>query len=85
MSGLNRNQVERIFADVFSVPIEQITPAGSPNTIESWDSLNHLNLALALEQEFEVELTPEDIEQLLSVEHAVMLIEEKLGAAESLL
>jgi len=84
MSENNRSRIKGIFSDVLSVPIEKITLSTSPKTIETWDSLNHLNLVLALEQEFAVEFVPEDIDQLLSVEQAVILIEEKLFAANSL-
>jgi acyl carrier protein len=63
------------------MPVEQITLMSSPETIENWDSLNHLNLVLAIEQEFGIQLMPEEIEQLLSVEHIMALLDEKLNAA----
>jgi acyl carrier protein len=44
--------------------------------------LQHLNLVLALEQEFHVQFTPEEIEQLQSVELISMLVEEKVSACE---
>jgi acyl carrier protein len=75
------NRVQRILADIFHLPVGEITLMSSPNTIENWDSLNHLNLALAIEQEFGVQLMPEEIDQLLSVEHIIVLLDEKLNAA----
>ena len=45
-------------------------------------SLQHLNLVLALEQEFQVQFTPEEIEQLLSVELVAALLDEKRVACE---
>jgi acyl carrier protein len=39
-----------------------------------------LSFVLALEQEFGIQISPEEIEQLLSVELTVALLEEKLGA-----
>jgi acyl carrier protein len=75
------NRVQHILADIFHIPVEQITLVSSPDTIESWDSLNHLNLVLAIEQEFGVQIMPEEIEQLLSVEHIIVLLDEKLNAA----
>jgi acyl carrier protein len=74
-------RVARIAADVLAVPPEQVGPQSSPDTIETWDSLHHLNLVLALEQEFAIEFSPEEIEQLLSVELAAALVEEKLKAS----
>jgi len=73
-------RVAQLAADVFSVPLEQIEPQSSPDNIESWDSIQHLNLVLALEQEFGVEFTPEEIEQLLSIELVAALLEEKQKA-----
>jgi acyl carrier protein len=72
-------RIRRIAADVFEVPVDRIGPASSPDTIETWDSLHHLNLVLALEQEFGVQFTPEEIEQLLSVELVAALVEERLA------
>jgi acyl carrier protein len=74
------SRVQRSVADVFEVTIESVRPESSPDTIESWDSLRHLNLVLTLEQEFGVQFTPEEIEQLLSVELIEALLDEKLKA-----
>jgi acyl carrier protein len=71
-------QVRRIAADVFKVPFETVQAASSPDTIETWDSLHHLEMVLALEQEFGTQFTPEEIEQLLSIELIVGLLEEKV-------
>ena len=54
----------------------------SPETIPTWDSLQHLNLVLALEQEFRIQFTPEEIEQILSVEKAAAVLEEKRVTCE---
>jgi acyl carrier protein len=72
-------RVRRIVADVFNVPIESILPESSPDNIEAWDSLHHLDLVLALE-EFGTQFTPEEIEQLLSVDLIASLLAEKVPA-----
>ena len=72
------SRVSATVADIFQLKAEDIRPDSSPDTIEAWDSLQHLNLVLALEQEFGVQFTPEEIEQLLSVELIVDLLAEKL-------
>jgi acyl carrier protein len=73
-------RVRRITADVYNVPVETILPESSPDNIEAWDSLHHLDLVLALEQEFGTQFTPEEIEQLLSVEVIASLLTEKVPA-----
>jgi len=70
-------RVLAIAADVFQVPESSVGPSSSPDTIESWDSLHHLSFVVALEQEFGVQFSPEEIEQLLSIELTTVLIEEK--------
>jgi acyl carrier protein len=72
-----------IVADIFEVPLERVLPDSSPDTIETWDSIHHLNLVLALEQEFGIQFSPEEIEQLLSVELIVALLAEKIPVVES--
>lgn len=71
-----------IVADIFEVPLDSVTAQSSPDTIETWDSIHHLNMVLALEQEFGVQFSPEEIEQLLSVELIVALVAEKMPIAE---
>jgi acyl carrier protein len=76
------SKVQDLVAQVFGIPVDQVRPESTPETIDTWDSLQHLNLVLALEQEFHVQFTPEEIEQLQSVELISMLVEEKVSACE---
>ena len=71
------DRVRRLVVDLFNVPLEAVNESSSPVTIESWDSLQQLNLALALEQEFGLRLEPEEIQGLTDVRSIVALIESK--------
>ena len=64
----------KILSQVLNVPIEQINNESSPDTITEWDSLKHMNLVLAIEQEFGIQFTEEQIIEMLNV----ALIEETL-------
>ncbi len=77
MAPDNLQVVQRIMADIFSIPIEQITPSSSPDTIETWDSLQHLNFVLAVEQEFSVQFKPEEIEKLTSAKVIAEILQTK--------
>ncbi len=57
-------QLQSLIADILGdqIPPEQISKENSTE----WDSLNHLNLILALEEEFGIEIPPEDFSQLHS-------------------
>jgi acyl carrier protein len=71
------SQLLQLFADVFEVPPEEVKPESSPDTVPTWDSIRHLNLVVALEQEFGLQFEPEEIEQMLSVELIADLVNEK--------
>jgi len=48
-------------------PVESLTADSSTATVEAWDSLKHMNLVLALEEEFGIRLTDEQIMKMVTV------------------
>lgn len=76
------SKVLALAANVFEVQESGLAAGSSPDTIESWDSLHHLTFVVALEQEFNIQFSPEEIEQLLSIELAAALVEEKAKGQE---
>ena len=52
---------------MLGVPAGELSDESSPETIPVWDSLNHLNLVVALEGEFGISLTPEDAMEMRTV------------------
>lgn len=46
------------------IPVETITDETSPATEAAWDSLRHMQLVLALEEEFGVEFSDKQLESL---------------------
>ena len=50
----NELRLKQVLANVFDEESESINDESSMDTIENWDSLKHLNLILALEEEFAV-------------------------------
>ena len=61
------DRLYRTVAGVLGVSPEELSDASSPQTIESWDSLNHLNLVMALESEYGISLSPEEALDLRNV------------------
>jgi len=64
-SSLDR--VRRNAADVFGVDLESVSSESSPETIEQWDSVQHLNLMLEVESAFGVAFSPEDMANIHSI------------------
>ena len=73
------DQVRTAAADVLRVPPARITEASTPACIESWDSVEHLNLILVLEAQFNIEFEPEEIERMKSIGQIALLVESKAG------
>lgn len=72
-------RVRGIAADVLQVPAAQITQESSTENMDSWDSVHHLNLVLALEQEFDLQFEPEEMDQMHRISHIVTVLENKLN------
>ncbi|MFY9660440.1 MAG: acyl carrier protein [Terriglobales bacterium] len=75
------DQIRTMASDLFGVPVDQISAASSAQTLDNWDSIQHLNLVLAVEEKFGLQLSPEEIEQMKSVGDTAKLVESKLQAA----
>lgn len=67
----------QIMCEVFKVPLGQITHETGVEMIESWDSLNHINLILALEREFEMTFAPEEIIKMVSFPEILDVLKQK--------
>jgi acyl carrier protein len=75
------DQVRGVASDLFGVPVHRIVAESSPEMIEAWDSTQHLNFVLALEEKFGFQLSPEEVEQMRNVGEAARLVESKLQKA----
>ena len=60
-------RLHAIFQTLFGPGVTRLSESDSPETIDGWDSMNHLSLMLALEDEFGVSFDAEDIANLVSV------------------
>lgn len=72
----NENKLKQVLADVFALDVNSVDETASVDTIEKWDSLNHLILVLALEGEFGVTLTEEQTVQILSYSLIKVVLQE---------
>ncbi|MCI0390829.1 MAG: acyl carrier protein [Acidobacteria bacterium] len=74
------DRIRRLAADLFNLPAEHISSSSSSADIKAWDSLQHLNLILALEQEFQIQLAPEDAERMKTIREVAKQVEYKLAS-----
>jgi len=66
-SGSVEDRLYQTIAEVLGVVPSALSEESSPETIASWDSLNHLNLVMALESEFKIALPVEDALEMRNV------------------
>ena len=62
-----QERIRAVMAQVFNVEAGSISEESSPEDIERWDSLRHMQLILAIEDEFGVTFADDDIPNLLSL------------------
>jgi len=75
---LDSLKLKEVLSAVFEVSIESITDESSSDTIENWDSLRHLNLIIALEEEFDVVIPDEEVGNLVNFKLIVLVINDLL-------
>ena len=63
-----KDRVFKVISQVLNVPLDQISEETSLDSIEGWDSLKHINIILALEEEFSVQFHEEQIMEMLNIE-----------------
>ncbi len=74
-------KVKSIIAEQLGVKIEQVTPEASFIDDLGADSLDTVELIMALEEEFSVEIPDEDAEKMTKVGDAIKYIQDKTGNA----
>ena len=73
------NRIMQVMASVFGVDISEINEHSSPETIKEWDSLKQMGLVLALEEEFGISFSNDQITEMLNFKLIKLTIEEILS------
>lgn len=74
-----RERVYRIVADVLEMPMAALRDELGPDDLPAWDSVRHLQLVTALEDELGIELEPEEQEGLRCVGDFVRVALARVG------
>lgn len=72
-----QERLRKIFFKVFNCSDPQET--ASPDNLAGWDSLGHLLLVSAIEEEFKIALTSEDVFQMVNFRAIQTILEEQLS------
>ena len=77
---LNEETLKLVMGTLLNVTPASIDINSSMDTIASWDSLRHMNLVLALEEEFKVSIPDEDAGNITSYQLIKLVLEDLLKA-----
>jgi acyl carrier protein len=67
-----------VFRQVFANPKLEIRPDMTPNDIDGWDSMAHVNLIAAVELRFKIKLDRKDLRKVRTVGDLGSLVDSKL-------
>ena len=72
------NRIKNVMAAVFGLTVDEIHDDASPDTIESWDSLKHMNLIIALEEEFNIVIPDDEVGNMLTFGLVLFIVHEAI-------
>jgi acyl carrier protein len=86
MQTANRAEIMQtltaIFRDVFDNPSLVLHNDLTAADVENWDSLNHIDLIVAVERKFNIKLTTREVSSLKNVGQLADLAEKKAAVAQ---
>ena len=72
-------KIKEIFKDIFDDESLEIFESTNSSTIDDWDSLNHINLVVAIESEIKIKFNFEELSTLKDVGAMMDLILKKIN------
>ena len=71
-------KLKNIMSNVFQVEINEISTDTSPTSLSQWDSMNHLNLVISIEEEFNLNLDDKQIVEMVDFNSILELIKSSI-------
>jgi acyl carrier protein len=73
------SKIQKVFDEVFLETVV-VTPELTADDVEEWDSLSHVSLVLAIEQEFGIRFRVGEVEGTKNIGDLAALIEKRLNS-----
>ena len=70
-------QVRMLVARELKLSVDQVGDRAGSDTIERWDSMAHINICLAVQSEFGIEMSIDEIAESASIPALVALIQKR--------
>ncbi len=72
-------RLNKVFRDIFDDKSIMVNEETTSNDIEDWDSLEHINLIVAIEQEFGMKFNMHEVTTMKNVGEMVDIIISRIG------
>ena len=72
------NKIKNVMSAIFNVDINDINEESSPDNIDNWDSMAHMNLIVGLEEEFNLIFGETEITEMMNFKLICLIISEKI-------
>ena len=73
------DRLNNVFRDIFDDDSIVVTAETTSNDIEDWDSLEHINLVVAVEQEFGMKFNMNEVTTMKNVGEMVEIIKSRMN------
>jgi acyl carrier protein len=77
------DRLNEVFRDVFDDPALRISEEMTAKNVNGWDSLNHINLVVAVERAFGIKFTTKEVLTYKNVGEFAAAVERKQAPAQT--
>ncbi len=70
-----KDKVLQLISQIMDTDIATLNEKSSSKNVDNWDSLRHMNLIVAIEEEFKIELSDEQIVEMISYKKIIQVLE----------
>jgi acyl carrier protein len=74
---MNKKRLKSIIEETFDCKLKNFQLSTQLKKIPNWDSFNHINLMVAIENEFDIEINPKEVEKILKISDIIDLLKIK--------
>ncbi len=68
-------KLNQLLAETFKISMEEVEKNLGMNDVNNWDSLSHMNLIVSIEDEFKIELSGDEIAEMITFDQIREIIQ----------